>query len=130
MNVDRQVVPTLEWIEQLTASRPEMEPIGQSGPDGHVESKKDTKFVLHTTRIAACGSGGAAATRARWHYAANRDLVPLMELGGWQSEKMVLRYAHVHVGHLAQSIAALPCKKAEHVIRRPHEASQAAARVP
>ena len=34
-----------------------------------------------------------------------------MELGGWKSEKMVLRYAHMNVAHLAQSIAALPWGK-------------------
>jgi integrase len=45
-------------------------------------------------------------TWATWHYAANRNLPALMELGGWRSEKMVLRYAHVE--HLAESIAALP----------------------
>jgi integrase len=47
-------------------------------------------------------------TWATWHYAANRDLPALMKLGGWKSEKMVLRYTHVNVAHLAQSIAALP----------------------
>jgi integrase len=50
-------------------------------------------------------------TWATWHYAANRDLISLMELGGWQSEKMVLRYAHINVSHLSQSIAALPWEK-------------------
>jgi len=50
-------------------------------------------------------------TWATWHYAANRDLVALMELGGWRSEKMVLRYAHMNVSHLAHSIAALPWVK-------------------
>jgi hypothetical protein len=34
-----------------------------------------------------------------------------MELGGWQSEKMVLRCAHINVSHLSQSIAALPWEK-------------------
>jgi integrase len=43
-----------------------------------------------------------------WHYAANRDVIGLMKLGGWKSEKMVLRYAHVNVSHLANSIDALP----------------------
>ncbi|HZP75396.1 MAG TPA: site-specific integrase [Pseudolabrys sp.] len=47
-------------------------------------------------------------TWASWHYAANRNLPALMELGGWSSEKMVLRYAHVNVAHLADSICALP----------------------
>jgi integrase len=47
-------------------------------------------------------------TWATWHYAANRDLVSLMHLGGWQSEKMALRYAHMNVEHLSKSIVALP----------------------
>jgi len=47
-------------------------------------------------------------TWATWHYQANRDLGALMRLGGWKSEKMVLRYAHVNVGELAHTINALP----------------------
>lgn len=45
-------------------------------------------------------------TWATWHYAANRDLIALMKLGGWRSERMVLRYAHVNVSQLAPSIDA------------------------
>jgi integrase len=45
-------------------------------------------------------------TWASWHYAANRDLAALMALGGWKSERMVLRYAHLNTAHLAPSIAA------------------------
>jgi integrase len=45
-------------------------------------------------------------TWATWHYAANRDLVALMKLGGWKSERMVLRYAHMNVSQLAPSIDA------------------------
>jgi len=40
----------------------------------------------------------------------SRDLGALMYLGGWKSKRMVLRYAHVNVGHLAHTIAALPGK--------------------
>lgn len=47
-------------------------------------------------------------TWATWHYAANRDLGALMRLGGWKSEKMVLRYAHVNVGELSHTIDRLP----------------------
>jgi integrase len=47
-------------------------------------------------------------TWATWHYAANRDLVALKALGGWKSEQMVLRYAHINVEQLADTIAALP----------------------
>jgi integrase len=45
-------------------------------------------------------------TWATWHYAANRDLIALMKLGGWKSERMVLRYAHINVAQLAPSINA------------------------
>jgi integrase len=45
-------------------------------------------------------------TWATWHYAANRDLIAPMRLGGWKSERMVLRYAHVNVSQLAPSIEA------------------------
>ena len=33
-------------------------------------------------------------------------LIALMKLGGWKSERMVLRYAHVNVSQLAPSINA------------------------
>jgi hypothetical protein len=40
-----------------------------------------------------------------------------MELGGWKSERMVLRYAHVNKANLASSIEALPWGKSrEHEI--------------
>lgn len=45
-------------------------------------------------------------TWATWHYAANRDLFALMQLGGWRSLEMVKRYAHVNVTQLAPSIEA------------------------
>jgi integrase len=47
-------------------------------------------------------------TFASWHYAANRNLAALMEIGGWNSERMLLRYTHVNVGHLIESIDVLP----------------------
>jgi integrase len=43
-------------------------------------------------------------TWATWHYMANRDIRALMELGGWKSPDMVIRYAHVNTSHLAPSI--------------------------
>jgi hypothetical protein len=58
-------------------------------------------------RLPNCGKTRLERTWATWHYSANRDLVALMHLGGWRSEKTVSRYAHVNVAHLAQSIAAL-----------------------
>jgi integrase len=46
-------------------------------------------------------------TWATWHYAANRDLLKLMTLGGWKTMSMVQRYAHVNTDHLASSIHAM-----------------------
>jgi integrase len=61
-------------------------------------------------------------TWATWHYAANRDLIALMKLGGWKSERMVLRYAHVNVSQLAPSInaglAAWSTKSAPSILQR------------
>jgi integrase len=47
-------------------------------------------------------------TWATWHYQENRDLGGLMKLGGWKSERMVMRYAHVNVGELQHTINKLP----------------------
>lgn len=51
---------------------------------------------------------GLRHTWATWHYAQHRDLIGLMRLGGWKSERMVMRYAHVNVADLAAGIEALP----------------------
>ncbi len=40
-------------------------------------------------------------TWATWHYRANKDILQLMELGGWKSERMVMRYTHQNTSHLA-----------------------------
>jgi integrase len=40
-------------------------------------------------------------TWASWHVQAGTPLAVLKELGGWASLDMVLRYAHLAPGHLA-----------------------------
>ena len=50
-------------------------------------------------------------TFATWFYAETRDLAALMELGGWKSASMVMRYTHVNVDHLAGAIDLLPLEK-------------------
>ncbi len=47
-------------------------------------------------------------TWATWHYLRHRDLLALMQLGGWKQISMVQRYAHVNVANLAPSIDAMP----------------------
>lgn len=82
------------------------------------KSIKDTSAGtrIATAFKAACRRAGIKDFRvhdcrhtwATWHYIANRNMGALMKLGGWKSEKMVLRYAHVNVGELAHTINALP----------------------
>jgi integrase len=50
-------------------------------------------------------------TWATWHYAANRDLTALMQLGGWKTVAMVMRYAHANVGEHAHTIDRLMGEK-------------------
>lgn len=47
-------------------------------------------------------------TWASWHYQANRDLGALQALGGWESVRMVMRYAHTNVSEHADTINRLP----------------------
>ena len=75
---------------------------------------KDGGGQIETAFKAACRRAGiedfsphcCRHTWASWHYQANRDLISLMRLGGWRSERNVLRYAHVNVTQLAPSIEA------------------------
>jgi integrase len=89
-------------------------------PDGLPYARKtDGGGQIKTAFKAACRRAGISDftphdcrhSWATWHYAQNRDLVGLMHLGGWSSERMVLRYAHMNVAQLASSIAALPWEK-------------------
>lgn len=91
-------------------------------PDGKPYSRpKSEADTSAGTRIktgfkAACRRAGIVDfhphdcrhTWATWHYAKNRDLGALMKLGGWKSERMVMRYAHVNVGELQHTIDNLP----------------------
>ena len=79
--------------------------------DGGGQIKTAFKGACRRARIFDFHPHDCRHTWATWHYAANRDLVALMELGGWKSERMVLRYAHMNVAHREQSVAALPWEK-------------------
>lgn len=47
-------------------------------------------------------------TWASWHVQNGTPLHALQELGGWESESMVRRYAHLSASHLAVYAARLP----------------------
>lgn len=89
-------------------------------PDGRpYEEKQDGGGQIKTAFKGACRRAGITDftphdcrhTWATWHYQINRDLIALMKLGGWKSEKMVLRYAHVNVENLSSSISSFPWGK-------------------
>ena len=46
-------------------------------------------------------------TWASWHVTNGTSLQELMELGGWKSYEMVLRYAHLAPDHLSHAAARI-----------------------
>jgi integrase len=89
-------------------------------PDGQpYERKLDGGGQIKTAFRGACRRAGIEGFRphdcrhtwATWHYAANRDLLTLRKLGGWKTEKMVFRYAHVNTTEHAHTIDRLPWGK-------------------
>lgn len=93
-------------------------------PDGFpYERRDDGGGQIKTAFKGACRRAGIADFRphdcrhtwATWHYQAHRDLLGLKDLGGWKSERMVLRYAHVNSSNHASSIEALPWGKSGEV---------------
>ena len=46
-------------------------------------------------------------TWASWHVMSGTNLQELMELGGWKSYEMVLRYAHLEPEHLSSAAARI-----------------------
>ena len=85
-------------------------------PDGMAYAEReDSGGQIKTGFATACRRAGILEfhphdcrhTWATWHYAANRDLVALMRLGGWKSMSMVLRYAHIDASDLAPGVAKI-----------------------
>lgn len=119
-NGDPRGVPLHSRIVAELANLPHRNSAVFRRPDGQPYSAKDASGgQIKTAFRGACRRAGiddfhphdCRHTWATWHYQANRDLIQLMELGGWKSERMVLRYAHVNKANLAGSIEALPWGK-------------------
>ncbi len=86
-------------------------------PDGAAYAdKEDGGGQIKTGFRAACRRAGITDftphdcrhTWATWLLAATGNMNALMELGGWNSPSMVMRYAHLNVGHLEAITNALP----------------------
>jgi integrase len=116
-NGETRGVPLHSQIVAVLANLPHRDGAVFRRPDGRpYAAKGDGGGQIKTGFRAACRRAGIEQftphdcrhTWATWHYAANRDPQGLMELGGWKSERMVWRYAHVNKERLAPSIANLP----------------------
>ncbi len=119
-NGEARGVPLHDRVIAELANLPDREGAVFRRPDGRPYTVKvDGGGQIKTAFKGACRRAGienftphdCRHTWATWHYAANRNLAALMELGGWKSEAMVMRYAHVNSDHLRASIAALPGTK-------------------
>ena len=94
-----------------TKARPLGKPYARKRDRGGGQIKTAFKGACRRARITDLTPHDCRHTWATWHYAANRDLRALMELGGWKSEAMVMRYTHVNTDHLRATIEALPGTK-------------------
>lgn len=117
---DDRGVPLHSGVVAMLANLPHREGAVFRRHDGKpYEVKEDGGGQIKTGFKGACRRAGISDfhphdcrhTWATWHYAANRDLITLMRLGGWKSERMVLRYAHINVDDLASSIESIPWGK-------------------
>ena len=100
----------LDHREEAVFRRPDGEPYRpRKGGGGQI----DTAFqgACRRAGIADFSPHDCRHTWATWLYGETRDLRGLMELGGWKSERMVIRYTHVNPDHLARSIDSLPWEK-------------------
>lgn len=104
------VVEELRKLNHRTGAvfrRPDGEPYADREGAGGGQLKTGWAAALRRAGISNFRPHDCRHTWATWHYRQNRDLIALMQLGGWKSEKMVMRYAHVNMDHLAPTMAGL-----------------------
>jgi integrase len=96
--------------------RPVGQPYAERGGAGGGQVKTAWKNMLKRAGITDFSPHDCRHTWATWHYAANRDITALMQLGGWKSPAMVMRYAHVNADHLSPTIDRI-WGDVEHAVR-------------
>jgi integrase len=87
--------------------RPVGEPYADRNGKGGGQIKTAWRKMLERASVTNFTPHDCRHSWATWHYAENRDLRALMELGGWKTPAMVMRYAHVNTSHLAGSIGRI-----------------------
>lgn len=107
--------------------RPDGQPYADRGGLGGGQVKKAWNTMLKRAGISDFSPHGCRHTWATWHYGANRDVISLMQLGGWKSSKMVMRYAHVNPDHLAPTMVDLWGKSGERPPETPNSLAESRA---
>jgi len=97
-------------VFRTQAGRPYARPVAKGDASGGAGGCIRGTFVAACRRagIEDCHPHTCRHTFATWHYAQHRDLNALMDIGGWKSVSMVMRYAHANVGQHLASVDALP----------------------
>jgi integrase len=92
------------------AGQPYARPQPKGDDSGGAGTCIKTAFATACRRagIEDCHPHTCRHTFATWHYQEHRDLNALMDIGGWKSIKMVMRYAHSNVDQHLASVDALP----------------------
>ena len=110
-------VPLHSRAFQALARLPQRDgPVFRRPDGGPYATRRDGGGQIKTGFQAACRRAGIVGftphdcrhTWATWFYRQTRDLKALMELGGWKSERMVMRYVHVNPDHHRAAIDSLP----------------------
>lgn len=83
------------------------EPYADRGGKGGGQIKTAWRKMLERAGLSDFTPHDCRHTWATWHYAENRDISQLMQLGGWKTPAMVMRYAHINTSHLAASVGKI-----------------------
>ena len=113
----QRVVTTLANLthrEDEVFRRPDGLPYDRPNPEADDDTSAGTRIgtafngACRRAKITDFHPHDCRHTWATWHYWANRDLGALKRLGGWKSDRMVLRYAHTNVDEHKHTIDRLP----------------------
>jgi integrase len=99
-------------VFRTQVGRPYTRPVAKGDASGGAGGcTKGFAAACRRAGIEDCHPHTCRHTFATWHYGQHRDLNALMEIGGWKSVSMVMRYAHANVGQHLASVDALPGRK-------------------
>ncbi len=91
--------------------RPDGKPYESRGGKGGGQVKKAWGSMIKRAKIEDFSPHDCRHTWATWFYKSSRDSLGLMRAGGWKSERMVARYAHLNPDDLRGTIDGMTPQK-------------------